>query len=150
VETDIPIFKGIKMSRDYATMYTHVYEETKEYSTEKDKIFVMPHMPIIYLMTGRERLTFTAVQWFDVSTDKAVLEDIDTIKANPPKIMVLCFVPDNVIASHEKSFRNGTKSALNIMQKELKEFVENENYTVLSSDKISDGYTVSVYYLGSL
>ena len=61
--------------------------------------------------------------------------------------MVLCFISDYVRDSHEESFREGEKSGLTLMQEFLTDFVVEENYEVLSSDQISDGYTVTVYCL---
>lgn len=146
-ECEIPILKGIKMSDKYAQMYNHVYYNVIENTDEEDEIFVFPHMPIFYLATEREKATFTAVQWFDVSTDEKVVSDIDAIKKKEPKIMVLCFISDYVCSSHEASFRNGEKSGLSIFQEFLKEFLAEKEYVLLSSDTISSDYTVEVYSL---
>lgn len=146
-ECDVPIFRGIKMSEKYARMYNNVYRGVLENTEEDDEIFVFPHMPILYLATGREKATYTAVQWFDVSSDEKVVADIDILREKKPKVMVLCFISDYVRDSHEESFREGEKSGLTLMQEFLTDFVVEENYAVLSSDQISDGYTVTVYCL---
>lgn len=146
-ECDIPIFRGIKMSESYAVMYNNVYREVLENTDPDDEIFVFPHMPILYLATGRRRATFTALQWFDVSSDKAVKEDIDVLREKKPVLMILCFIPDYVRESHEESFREGEQSGLSTMQEFLREFVAEENYVLLSSDTVCEGYSIQVYRL---
>ncbi len=147
VMCDVPMLKGIKMTPEYAKMFNDVYEGVTENTEEGEEIFVFPHMPVLYLATDRPRATKTAVQWFDVSTDEAVLSDIDTIKEKKPKVIVICSVDDFVISEHEKSFRGGGQSGLGQMQVFLFDFVEDEDYRCLSENKISEGYTVSVWAL---
>ena len=142
---DVPILKGIKMSPEYAKMYDNVYRGVTENTEKGEEIFVFPHMPVMYLATDRPKATVTAVQWFDVSTDAAVVNDIEIIKQKKPAVMVLCSVGDSVIEAHEASFRAGERSGLGIMQDFLFEFVDDEGYVCLSQDRISDGYTVSVW-----
>ena len=110
-----------------------------------EEIFVFPHMPILYVATERPRATETAIQWFDVATDEAVISDIDVIREKQPKVMVLCTVSEYVMSAHEASFRGGAASGLRQMQDFLYEFVEEKNYTCLSEVKVSSGYTVTVW-----
>ena len=142
---DVPLFEGIKMSPAYAKMYNNVYYGVINNTEPDDEIFVFPHMPILYLATDRPRATHTAIQWFDVCTDSAIIDDIDVIKEKKPKIIVMCEISDYVIDSHEASFRHGEKSGLHEMQDFLKEFVEEEDYMRLSRNKIPDGYVITVW-----
>ena len=146
-ECVIPAFQGIEMNEAYARMYNNVYREIRENSAAEEEIFIFPHMPVLYLATERRRATFTAVQWFDVSTDQAVAEDIEVLKEKRPVVLVLCFIPDSVREAHEQSFREGQKSGLTKMQEFLCRFVEEENYILLSSDTVSAEYTIEVYRL---
>lgn len=144
---DVPLLKGIKMSPAYATLYNNIYYGVTYNTTEDEEIFVFPHMPVLYLATDRPRATKTAIQWFDVCTDSAIIEDIDTIRQKKPKVIVMCTIGDYVIQSHESSFRLGEKSGLHEMQDFLDEFLVEENYECLSKNKIPDGYVVSVWRL---
>ena len=146
---DVPIFKGIEMNTEYAQMYNNVYYGITESTASDEEIFVFPHMPVFYLATERSRATFTAIQWFDVSTDTAVEADIEVIKEKKPKVIVICEISDYAIESHERKFRGGEKSGLGQMQEFLFDFVEKENYNCLSEDEISDGFTVTVWRLPS-
>ncbi|MBQ9783739.1 MAG: glycosyltransferase family 39 protein [Clostridia bacterium] len=144
---DVPIFKGIHMDAAYAKMYNDVYEGVTQNTDPDDEIFVFPHMPILYTATDRPKATQTAVQWFDVSTDAAVMADIETIREKKPKVIVICSVGDYVIQNHESSFRNGEISGLHAMQDFLNEFVVDEGYACLSENPLSGDYVVTVWCL---
>ncbi len=144
---DVPLLEGIQMTEEYAQMYNNVYYGVRDNTEPGDEIFVFPHMPVLYLATERPAATFTAVQWFDVSTDAAVRADIETLREKKPKVMVLCTVPDSVIEAHEERFRLGETSGLHEMQDFLYEFVLDEGYECLSMDEVSTDYVVSVWVL---
>ena len=147
VTCDVPVLKGIKMSPAYAKMYNDVYYGVTENTAEGEEIFVFPHMPVLYLATDRPRATQTAIQWFDVSTDAAVMSDIDTIKEKMPRVMVICTVGEYVISAHESNFRGGSESGLHAMQDFLFEFVEENGYECLSENALTGDYVVSVWLL---
>jgi len=145
--TDVPLLKGLRMKKEYAQMYEAVYRDVTAFTTPEDPIFVFPHMPILYLMTERDKATDTAIQWFDVSTDAAVIADIDRLKEHPPKMMVLSTVGDYAVASHESSFRGGEQSGLGAMRDFLPEFRAEQGYRLLGSYQVSADYTVTVWIL---
>ncbi len=142
---DVPYLSGIQMSKPYAEMYEGVYESVQKHSTEKDGIFVFPHMPMFYLICDRPQATNMANVWFDVTTDAGVVADIDVIREKRPKVMVVCLIDDYVIDAHETSFRQGEKSGLHEMQDFLIEFIEEESYVKDGSYTISGSYTVEVW-----
>jgi len=142
---DVPILKGIKMTPAYAQMYDNVYRGVTAHTDSSDEIFVFPHMPVLYAATDRSRATNTAIQWFDVSTDAAILEDIELLREKKPRVLVLCRIGDGIIEAHEASFRNGEKSGLHEMQDFLYEFVKEEQYDCISQNKISGEYVVTVW-----
>lgn len=144
---EAPLLAGIRTDAAYAAMYNGVYRLANEHTTKEEPIFVFPHMPVLYLVTDRERATNTAIQWFDVSTDAAVLADIEVLREAPPKMMVLSTVPDHAVESHERAFRGGKESGLGAMRKFLADFVEEKGYTAVGEYPLCDGYTVTVWVL---
>lgn len=144
---EAPLLSGIKADANYAAMYNGVYRLVQAHTTREESIFAFPHMPIMYLITDRDRATKTAIQWFDVSTDAAVLADIEVLQKTPPRMLVLSSVPDFVVESHERSFRGGATSGLGEMRDFLAAFVKEKGYTSLAEYEICDGYTVSVWLL---
>ena len=112
-----------------------------------DEIFAFPHVPVLYLLTDRDRATDTAIQWFDVSTDEAVRADIEVLREKKPRVVLICTIDEYVIASHESSFRQGETSGLRDMQDFLNAFVVEEGYECSGKHHLSGGYTMEVWYL---
>ncbi len=146
-QVDLPLLFGIRTNRKYADMYEGVVRIVQDTTEEGEEIFVFPHMPIFYLLCDRPRATNTAIQWFDVSTDRAVVGDIATLQEKKPRVLVLCSIGEEIIDAHEISFRQGNESGLRQMQDFLGSFVEREGYEEQASYTISRGYTVSVWVL---
>ena len=144
---DVPYLSGIRMAPAYAAMYEGVYQTVNEYTSSEDGIFVFPHMPVFYLLCGRPQATNMANVWFDVTTDRGVIADIDVIRRVKPKVMVICLIDDYVIHAHEASFRGGEKSGLHEMQDFLIDFITKEQYVKHGSYTVSPAYTVEVWVL---
>ena len=142
-----PLLRGIRMNAAYAAMYESVAQTVAEHTAPGDEIFAFPHVPVLYLLTDRDRATDTAIQWFDVSTDAAVRADIAVLREKKPRVILLCTIDEYVIASHESSFRQGETTGLRDMQDFLNEFVVEENYTCAGKHHLSGGYVMEVWYL---
>ena len=147
MECNIPILTGIRVSHQYAAMYNHIYNMVTEYSEPGEEIFVFPHMPVLYLATDRPRATETAIQWFDVSTDEAVIRDIDVLREKKPRVLVLCWVDTPVIKTHEANFRDGQASGLSMMQTTLRALTEREGYERVAYHPLPGGYVMTVWVL---
>lgn len=145
-ELEIPNAKNIYVSKSTKKGIEGIYQDIVKYSDEDDSIFVFPHAPIFYTLANRTSDTYTYVQWFDVSSDKGVVEDIEVLQENPPKVIVHIHVPKGVIDSHESLFRTGEHSGLYKMDRALKKLEEKENYKIANKYKIQK-YEVTVYYL---
>lgn len=144
--TDIPIFKGIKMSKTDKELYEGIVNDIKENTTENDSIFVFPHAPIIY--TAADRMdpgTFTKVQWYDVSTDDSVKKDIKTVEKAKPKVIVIYNIPDFAVEGHESAFNNNKESSTTKMMKNLRKFCLRNNYYAANKYTINDNCSVTVY-----
>ena len=143
----VPIFKGIKMKEEHDKMYDDIYNNIINNTSEKDEIVVFPHMPIFYVSTNRDRATNTAIQWFDVSTDDAIINDIGVLVEKKPKVILMMSIPDFAISVHERWFRDGVKSGLRQMQEFLDLFVKNENYSLRGKYTVSKYYDISLWIL---
>lgn len=137
----------ILVSKQRKILLETVYNDIMENTTEDDSIFVFPHIPIFYAMTDRYPDTFTLVQWFDVSTDKSIVADMETLKKNPPKIIVICDIPNNAVEAHERLFRDGEISSQRMMMNELHKMTETLPYELLDTFDVGAEYHVSVYLL---
>ena len=144
---NIPLMDDILVSKQRKILLETVYNDIMENTTEDDSIFVFPHIPIFYAMTDRYPDTFTLVQWFDVSTDKSIVADMETLKKNPPKIIVICDIPNNAVEAHERLFRDGEISSQRMMMNELHKMTETLPYELLDTFDVGAEYYVSVYLL---
>lgn len=140
---DVPLLSGIYMSAKDAACYEGVYGAAQDNLDEGDKLFVFPHCPIFYAVTGHYSDTYSKVQWFDVSTERALEDDMSIIADSPPKMMVLCRIPDGVIAAHESAF-GGTWTGE--MQESLRKLAD-ARYDTVGSYDLGGGFVVDVYIL---
>ena len=143
----MPLLSGIQMNAAYADMYEGVRASVQAHTEEGEEIFVFPHMPILYLTCERPRATETAIQWFDVSTDAAVVADMNVLREKTPKVMVLCRIDEEVMSYHEDAFRGEEKSGLYQMRAFLPGFLEENGYVQNGAYTISETYTVEVWIL---
>ena len=144
---ELPLLRGIRMSEVYARTYNEMLCAVQSATGEGEPIFVFPHMPVLYLALDRPRASATALQWFDVASDGAVLADIERLKNRPPRAMVLCLIDGYVIQSHERAFRGGERSGLSQMQDFLWEFAADTGYECALRHTLPDGYEISVWIL---
>lgn len=126
---DIPLLDGIKVSPETKAVYEGIYNAVVENTSPDDTIFCFPQIPLFYNLCDRDDPgTFTKVQWFDVASDKAVLADIEVLKENPPKAIIIYNTSDYAYQSHENAFRNGNESGARIMREYLYNFVADNGY----------------------
>lgn len=128
-ESHISILNGIKLSAHTKEMYENVVDIVQNKTKEEDTIFCFPHIPFMYLMCDRnDPGTMTKVQWFDVSSNEAVKEDIRIIENNLPKAIIIYDLNDAVYEGHESAFNYGTVSGTHEMRDKLYEIVNKYNY----------------------
>jgi hypothetical protein len=144
---NLPLLRGIHMNEVCARTYNDMLAAVQSATGQGEPIFVFPHMPVLYLALNRPRASATALQWFDVASDGAVLADIERLKNDPPRAMVLCRIDDYVIQSHEQAFRGGARSGLSQMQDFLWEFTQDAGYECVVKHTLPDGYEITVWIL---
>ena len=142
---DLPYMAGIKTSKQTKYLLEEISAIIEENATDSDEIFSYPHMPIYYLLTNHQPFTYSYIQWFDVSSDTALINDMQRVRQVKPKVIILECLPDFVFAGHEKSFRNGNISQQRIMQEELLEFVESNNYSKVKEVNEQNDYVIQVF-----
>lgn len=141
----IPLLEGIKVSANSKYVYESICRIVEESTSAEEHIFAFPHIPIFYALTDRYPSTYTLVQWFDVSADKNIREDIDTLKEEPPKVIILAHIPQMAVEGHERAFRDGKKSATREMEEFLMDYVVSNNYEQAGDYALDSNWTISVY-----
>ncbi len=126
---DHELLRGIKLSPETKAVYENIYREVTENTSSEDSIFCFPHVPIFYALCDRnDPGTSTKVQWFDVTSDQAVLADIEVLQSNPPKAIILYNSSDGAYDGHENAFRGGAESGTRAMREALYNLVSDQGY----------------------
>lgn len=145
-ESIIPELKGILLSEETKKLYDGIYSAIMENVEQTESIYCFPQIPIFYVLCQREDPgVFSKVQWFDVTTKNAIQQDIEILKKNSPKAIIMYNVEDFAYQSHESLFRNGEISAT----KEMREFLYNyifENGYSLYDIYSSDNNSILIYF----
>ena len=140
---DVPLLQGIKVREMDAVCYETIYNDIINNTDENDTIFTFPHCPIFYTITDRHSVTYSKVQWFDVSSDYSISRDIESLESNLPRIIIYVDVPEFVYEGHESSFSTYQTRK---MQNYLLQLTERK-YRKLHSLDLGNGYTISSYLL---
>ena len=142
---NVPKLKGIRVAENYKRMYEDVYNIVKDNTDDEDSIFAFPHCPIFYVLTGKNCPTYSAVQWFDVSSKKAIDISIEQLIDCAPKIIIDCNIPEFVIQSHENLFNGNQKSGLREMKEELNKLEYSQMYELKGEYILSGDYVIRIY-----
>jgi 4-amino-4-deoxy-L-arabinose transferase-like glycosyltransferase len=142
---DLPYLENLKVTEQDKQSIEGIVDNIWQYSVSENDVFIFPHVPVIYLASGKVPPTKTVVQWFDVSSPAAIDSDIETLLNHPPNVIVLCNLPEKVKNSHESLFNNGEESGLTKMERELYAMVRNGSYRVVGSYDFNVGYKIAVF-----
>lgn len=141
---NVPLLNKIKMSVKDKTCYEIVYSDIINNTEEGDHIYVFPNAPIFYTISNRHSLTYSQVEWFDVSSENAIVGDIQTLRQNNPKMIVYVSLPETAYKMHEDLFNS-------YHTRKMRDFLLNEllpnGYTLINSVEIGEDYSVQTYVL---
>ncbi len=144
--TNVPLLNKIKMSVKDKNCYEIVYSDIMNNTKEGDHIYVFPNAPIFYTISNRHSLTYSQVEWFDVSSEYAIVRDIQTLRQNNPKMIVYVSLPEAVYKMHENRFNSyQTRKMSNFL---LNELLPN-GYILVNSVEIGEDYNVQTYVLSN-
>lgn len=138
-ETDIPYFNGIKLTANEKYVYEDFVEKADLHLGGADEMYCYSQIPIFYSLAGKLPTVKTPVPWFDVASDQTVLDDLEYLKANNPKLMVFADHGEYVMEAQEKYYRDGGESG----QRKIYEWLSDcrdglLNYTVLEIYEIQN------------
>ncbi len=147
---NVPELKGIKVSEEEKELYEGVYDLVQEYSDEDDSIFCFPFSPELYTFTDRsDPGTFSVVQWFDVSTNETVLDDIEIVEDAEPEVIIIYNIPEYAIKNHEEMFNDDEQSATTTMYDSLRDFCLENGYTAEGLFELNSMCSVTVWVKNS-
>ena len=103
-------FNGIKVSNEEKIAYEGFTAQTKLHLGADDQLYCYGQMPIFYTLANKMPQAKAVVTWFDVSQDKTILEDLEFLTSNNPKMILFADHGLHTLAMHEELFRNGQAS----------------------------------------
>lgn len=143
--TDIPLLKGLKLSKSTKEMYENIVDVVDKKTAKNDPIFCFPHIPIFNLLCDRpDPGVYAKIQWFDVSTKESLKKDTKTLLNNLPSAIVIYNLFDSTYEGHENGFDAGHKSETRKMRDSLYSIVNEYNYSY-EGTFISENNNISVY-----
>lgn len=144
IEPKVPLLGGFRLNIDKSNILISVYNDIIDNSIESDSIFIFPHMPMFYLISGRRGVTFSDVHYFDVCPDDLARSDSNKVRSILPKVIVYMDMPKDVWDLNEKVYRGSKPSGQREFQKLIAHFVDSEMYYQYSK-YIPPGYNYPVY-----
>lgn len=144
---DISILHGIQMSEETLDAYETIYHLVEKYTTKEDSIYTFPQIPIFYTICDRKDPGVREkVQWFDVTSDSSIANDIKILKKNPPKVIIIYDTSEYAYNAHESLFRSGNISATRKLKQFLLDYATTHGYTFYGKVKSTESNQFIVYY----
>jgi hypothetical protein len=137
--TDISYFGGIRMTADEKFVYEDFVDRASRSLGPDDGIYCFSQIGVFYVLADRVPNVKAPMPWFDVSRDVTILEDLEYLQNNRPKMIVFADCGIDVIKAHEDGFRGGGESGHRAMYYWLTECRDsNTDYTVDTVYQIHD------------
>ena len=134
-ETDIGYFKGIKITANEKFVYEDFVSKADLYLGDNDNLYCYSQIPMFYTLAGKLPTVKAPICWFDVSRDSTMLEDLEYLKQNNPKLIMFADHGEYVLRAHEEGFRDGGESGHRRMYEWLLECRDGpgSNYVVVGT-----------------
>ena len=111
-DCQLPQLRGLNLSSGTVDRLEKITSLIQTHSTDRDEIFVFPHLPIFYLLAERQPATFSFVHFWDVCPDFIARADAARLLTpeHQPKVIVEGIYTDDEIHTLERNFRAGQLS----------------------------------------
>jgi 4-amino-4-deoxy-L-arabinose transferase-like glycosyltransferase len=108
--TDIDYFDGMKLTYAEKEMYEDFVIKIQIYMNEEDELYCYSNNIIFYSLAGKMPNVRAAVPWMDVSSEGAIISDLEYLKANLPKMILFIDHGAHYLNVHEELFNGGKES----------------------------------------
>ncbi|MCL2143089.1 MAG: glycosyltransferase family 39 protein [Methanomassiliicoccaceae archaeon] len=137
-ETDISYFSGIRMTAEDKFVYEDFVAQTALYMGDDDELYCYSQIGIFYILAGKVPNVKAPIPWFDVSRGETILEDLEYLQNNNPKMIVFADHGEDVLKAHEDLFNGGNESGHRKMYEWLLECAEpsSPDYTVIEKYRL--------------
>ncbi|MDD5456359.1 MAG: hypothetical protein PHV30_04920 [Candidatus Margulisbacteria bacterium] len=140
----IPELEGFYLSASSLTCYEDIYNLIMRNSTPQDEVYFFPHISLFNVLTRRVNSSFSAINYFDVCSDKYALKTAEYIKNFRPKIILFMHFPEDAWVTHENIFRAGKRSGQREIAQVINTLRENGIYKRVYYKQVNNCYPIEV------
>lgn len=112
VRAAVPKLEGLVLSPSTNEVVSEVVEIIEQESRSEDDVFTYPNLPIFYYLTGKEPVTFGYIHFPDVANDDVLRGDLQRLRDDPPRVVVMVPFTKEVARDLELGFREGRPSGI--------------------------------------
>ena len=109
--TDISYLKGMKLTANEKYVYEDFVDKSNMYLLDDDELYCYSRISIFYVLADKIPNVKAPEPWFDVSRESAILEDLEYLKHNKPKMILFADHGYYALEVHEESFNGGKELA---------------------------------------
>jgi hypothetical protein len=131
--------KGLRFDIGTYFIFNRVKEQMATAKSCQGGAVVFPNMPIFQLDNNIQPEGKNGVYWFDFTSKRSVMEDLNRFRENSPASIVLLKVPQGVWDGHSSAFNAGQPF-----------YAQKQLFTYLKSFENNDSYVSNTYILPSL
>jgi hypothetical protein len=131
--------KGLRFDIGTYFIFNRVKEQMATAKSCQGGAVVFPNMPIFQLDNNIQPEGKNGVYWFDFTSKRSVMEDLNRFRENSPASIVLLKVPQGVWDGHSNAFNAGQPF-----------YAQKQLFTYLKRFENNDSYVSNTYILPSL
>ncbi len=105
--TDLDYFHGIKINEHEKEVYESFVQITQQYLGENDDLYCYSQVALFYTLAHKLPKVKAPIAWFDVSRNSTILEDLNYLQSNLPKMILFADHGEYVLKVHEDLFGTG-------------------------------------------
>jgi hypothetical protein len=142
----LPLLAGFRLSPSAAKVFEDATEAIQSHSKRGDDVFVFPHIPGLYLLSGRWPHSKVVVSWFDFLPDPLAKAEADRLLAAPPTVIVNLKIPDAAWEAHERLFREGRPLGQRAIRAAIDGLTKEGSFQLDISREVSPGCILEVWH----
>lgn len=135
VAPTLPALQGFRLGADANQFLEDATRIIQQNSGPNDTLYIFPHLPVLYVLTGRQPMTFAYVHWWDVAPDHVCRADAERLRRMPPKVIARMDFTEAEIERQEGDFRAKGQSG----QRDLLKAIEDLHYRPVATLKAPGG-----------
>lgn len=107
-----PALAGMHLSRPSSDLYAMTRQVASATTRPDEPIYVFPNLPILYAIANRHPATYALVHWVDTTPEFLGRQDAATLRAHPPKLMIVRKDDLSIVEFQERLYLGGGRSSV--------------------------------------